>query len=388
MTRVARSLADAFDPRANSVNAIRLCLAAMVILWHSAALLGRSSTGTFGTVLLSDLPVDGFFAISGFLLTGSLVHRPTLGAYLRNRFLRLMPAFWVALILVAVVFAPVTTALLHGDVGSVFSGRHSAWHYLLSNSYLWMHFYDVGHTPAGVPDAGTWDGSLWTLRWEAMAYLGLAALSFLRLLRNRWVVLTLWTLVWLLALALALHATPSAYLYYQVTFARLGLMFLSGVLVQRFSSVLPARGWLAASCAAAIVAGCWLPDYRLLAAAPLAYLLIWVGSTVKHRALQLHDRDISYGVYIYGMPVQQTFLLFGAAALPLPVFAALSLVATVPLAMASWVFIERPALRLRRRASPASPRPGELDAPGVKRRLWLGPARRPPAAAHSEGVVR
>jgi peptidoglycan/LPS O-acetylase OafA/YrhL len=58
--------------------------------------------------------------------------------------------------------------------------------------------------------------------------------------------------------------------------------------------------------------------------------------------------DISYGVYIYHWPVAQA-LLVELPGIGMPVLLALTLLITAPLAVASWRFIEAPALRLKTR---------------------------------------
>jgi peptidoglycan/LPS O-acetylase OafA/YrhL len=54
--------------------------------------------------------------------------------------------------------------------------------------------------------------------------------------------------------------------------------------------------------------------------------------------------DLSYGLYIYGWPVAQTLVHLHPGLAPVEL-AALSLACTLPLAAASWHFVERPALR-------------------------------------------
>jgi peptidoglycan/LPS O-acetylase OafA/YrhL len=59
--------------------------------------------------------------------------------------------------------------------------------------------------------------------------------------------------------------------------------------------------------------------------------------------------DVSYGVYVYAFPVQQSLsALWGSALSPGAMFA-LAAPITYALALLSWRLIERPALRLRRR---------------------------------------
>ncbi|GAA2018608.1 hypothetical protein GCM10009740_03120 [Terrabacter terrae] len=80
---------------------------------------------------------------------------------------------------------------------------------------------------------------------------------------------------------------------------------------------------------------------------PLGYALLWASVAAPTRIGSRND--ISYGMYVYAFPVQQTLVLLGASTLvPAPVFALLALALAAPLAWASWRFVESPALRLRR----------------------------------------
>ncbi|SRR5690349_2652646 len=90
-----------------------------------------------------------------------------------------------------------------------------------------------------------------------------------------------------------------------------------------------------------------LPDYRLIGAIPLAYILIVSGALIRHKHLQLHT-DLSYGVYIYAFPLQQMLLIAGLNMRPL-LFTAISTAVTLPVAALSWFVIEKPALSLKRR---------------------------------------
>lgn len=75
-------LGQAFDTRDNALNAWRLVLAISVILGHSFTVTGRPSpTGIVGH-LLGAGGVDGFFAVSGFLITASWLRQPHLREYL------------------------------------------------------------------------------------------------------------------------------------------------------------------------------------------------------------------------------------------------------------------------------------------------------------------
>ena len=57
--------------------------------------------------------------------------------------------------------------------------------------------------------------------------------------------------------------------------------------------------------------------------------------------------DISYGMYVYGFPVQHALILLGFATGSALGFWVTATLLTAPLAWASWLLVERPAMRLR-----------------------------------------
>jgi peptidoglycan/LPS O-acetylase OafA/YrhL len=112
--------------------------------------------------------------------------------------------------------------------------------------------------------------------------------------------------------------------------------------------VVPARWSLVAVSVVVVLAASLLPNYRLVAAVPLAYAIIVSGALVKNEYLKLRT-DLSYGVYIYAFPVQQLLILGGLGRMNAILFAALATLATLPLAALSWFLIEKPALSLKSR---------------------------------------
>jgi peptidoglycan/LPS O-acetylase OafA/YrhL len=146
--------------------------------------------------------------------------------------------------------------------------------------------------------------------------------------------------------------------FYLVNGARFGIMFAAGALIQQFQRLLPARWWLVGVAAIMIAGSAFLPDYRVIAALPLAYLLIAVGALVKVQRLRL-ENDVSYGTYIYAFPVQQVLACAGLSVLGVPLFAAVATALTLGLATLSWYGVEKPAMRLknvlRRRGVVAAP---------------------------------
>lgn len=336
--RRARALGQVFDPRQNALNAWRLVLAAGVILQHSWPLTGRDLATPF-TGLLTQVWVDGFFVVSGFLITGSWLNNPRLREYVVARALRIFPGLWVCLLVVAFVLAPIGVALSEGSLR-----LSSQIAYVLNNAVLNIYYTGIDGTPKGVPWPGVWDGPLWTLIFELLCYIGVALLGVMGLLRRRWTIPTVFVLA-VAASAVAGYPVMAVETIPQM-FLRFVVVFSAGALVYQFRDRIPARWWLVAVCAGLVVALGLLPNYRVFAALPLAYAVIVSGALLKRPRLR---NDLSYGMYIYAWPVQQILAAAGLVWLDPRLFFVVATVCTVPLAAASWFVVERQAMKLKRR---------------------------------------
>jgi peptidoglycan/LPS O-acetylase OafA/YrhL len=369
-----RTLGEVFDPRNNALNAWRLAMATGVILWHSWLVTGRTISFEPAHQLMRDVWVDGFFAISGFLITWSWFRRPRLRDYFVARGLRILPAFWVCLIVIAFVIAPIGVAIQGGSPGKLLLSPGPIG-YVLNNSALLIKQGDISGTPIGVPLPGEWDSSLWTLYWEALCYIAIAILGITGLLRRRWVIPLLFALAvaWstrLPSMSAIVEAPPdkrppldaaTQLLITEGASARFAMMFLAGTLLYQVRNVIPARWSFVALSVAIVLIASLLPNYRWLAAFPLAYALVVSGALIHNPRLRLRT-DLSYGVYIYAFPIQQILVICGLAFLAPPVFAIIAAALTLPLAALSWFLVEKPAMslkaRLGRRIPPAAQPPG------------------------------
>lgn len=332
-----------FDPRRNALNAIRLLLAASVIVSHSWVIGNLGPEPGAGGEHLGTWAVLGFFAVSGYLITRSRLNGQSQGSFYTARFLRIYPGFIVCLLAVAFVFAPLS--LLVGSPGT-FTLLDSL-SYLARNFLLYPPFIsqtNIGTTVPNVPVPGIWNGSLWTLFWEACCYVavgtvccvnnkkiraaligaGFVAASFVSLARlNDWAPPSLFTLV-----------------------APLVAAFCAGALLFHFSDRVRVLPTFAVSAVLLMLSIC-TGTASALAPLPVAVIIMTMGSVLPFQWVGAKS-DLSYGVYIYGVPVQN-ILEIGWPDLPLIPYIMLSLGLTLPLAWLSFRFVEAPALRLKSR---------------------------------------
>ncbi|MEN0084829.1 MAG: acyltransferase [Leifsonia sp.] len=339
-----------FDPRRNSIGFLRLLFAAAVIVAHAVPLggfgheLGRPSNN------IGFLAVEGFFAISGFLITRS-AERLSTGRYLWHRLLRIMPAYWVCLAVIVLVLAPIVWRQSHG-LTEYPGAQPSPWGFVLNNFLLANNQQAIGDTLASNPYPTLWDGPIYTLPYEFACYLILMALAAMRVL-NRRVVAVLLVAAWLwqqVVLSSVLGVSDPRQ-------ATLTVCFLLGSLIYLWRDVLLSRRlswWLFGICLIVAVVTYVTIGFRPIGVLAFAYVTIWAGARLPFPFTRVGvKRDFSYGLYIYGWPVLQLASFFGLTALGFPLYVAIVLVVSTGFAAASWYVVESRALRLKNISVPA-----------------------------------
>ena len=342
---------------------LRVALATGVVAWHVDPVL----TGVGGRLdHLSPVWIVGyailtmFFAVSGFLVAGSAGRLGT-GDFLLNRGLRMFPALLAEVVLSAFLLGPLLTSLPLAEYLS--SGR--TWHYL--TNVVGLINYELPGVFAGNPTRWVVNVSLWTIPYELLCYGLLAFFMALGLLRRPGLIL-LGTLFMaavglaLMALGVAVDAPDLGHKLLSRFFsdhqARLLLAFLVGVLMfvwRRRIPYSPALLLLSlAVCAVIALLGpgerIGYPVVNLLATPALVYVTAFLGVTKLPRLPLFHRGDYSYGIYLYGFPVQQVAMsLFPEVRSELGQFL-LAFPVIVLFAMFSWHHIEKPVLRLRKRS--------------------------------------
>lgn len=315
-------------------------LAFAVLVSHSWPLSGTGHDPQINGVSIGSFAVAGFFAISGYLIVGSRLPLST-PRFLWHRFLRIYPGMWSVLAITAFVFAPLVS-WLYDERWTLRAGLH----YVKAN-------FTSRSTDVAVPGTlldvnygnsdygGVWNGSLWTLQYEIMCYLVVAALLMAPVAR-RAVWPTAAVFIGATVACLAVGEAPDST---ADNLIRFGTPFAAGALLRLLGDRVRVCNKVAG--AAALATGIsWMTGYLFsLGALPLAFVMLWLGANTRQRAL--NRTDISYGVYIYAFPVQQMIAQAGIAREQPLLMIVLTTIAVVPLAYASWHLIERPALRLK-----------------------------------------
>jgi peptidoglycan/LPS O-acetylase OafA/YrhL len=363
-------LAEAFSGRANSINVLRLLCAYAVIVSHSWPLgLGRHDLGfaEFNRQTdLGKLGLAGFFVISGFLVTRSGA-RGSLARFAWHRALRIFPGYWVCILLLAFVLAPLLWLREHpGEgLGALFSQPSTPLTYVTRQWWTATTQHGIAglltDTPRDNGHGSSFNGTLWSLRYELLCYVLVAVLAVTAVLRRwRWGALALTGVLFVLALwrtaaDIRLGAGPDLPtvqlpLIAHVDLgqlANLALLFLIGACLYLFADRVPVSDRLAALCAIVFVGTLFTTGFFVLGQPAMAYLLLWLGVRLPSRLHGIGRRhDLSYGLYIYGWPIQITLVSLGLTRRDhgFPLWMACSLLLATGAAWLSWNVVERRAL--------------------------------------------
>jgi peptidoglycan/LPS O-acetylase OafA/YrhL len=313
--------------RRNNIGFIRLVLASLVIYTHSMKFSGHIDRELLAVLTHNDnhfgrIAVDAFFALSGFLVLQSWQNSATGWQFMAKRILRIMPAFLVCSIACAAFLFPAAYP------GMRFDGLKS----IESAVYHTVTLF--------VPR----NGVTWTIRYESVCYLLVACFGLVGLYKHPKAVLG----ITFAAVAVHLWSAPQsrATEISMWNIPRLFAYYLLGMSVYLYSDKIRMSPRIAILCGLAICATFVFGGFTDILPIAGTYLLFWfafgrIGPISKFERFG----DFSYGTYLYGLPV--TYIVLRYAHLTGELLALTAFACTLPIAIASWFLIERPALSLK-----------------------------------------
>lgn len=320
--------------RVGSFDLIRLIAAFMVLWSHQFELMKLPEPGFLGGTA-SETGVYIFFAISGYLNTGSLARSPSWWRFLIRRARRIFPALIGLAIFCTLLGAALTTV-----------GGMAFWSKV--PDFVWRNstiLFGIRYTLPGVfeanPFPGAMNGSLWTLPHEIKLYIYLAIIAVAVRYRPDWLLGVLAAV--LVGFLVWFHLTTKNPV--EAYFQKFAVLFITGALL-----ALAERRWgfwpaIAALAVVAMISGMTTALVGWLPAMALVYVLVGRAPTPSWLQPRL---DISYGVYLYAFPLQQLGVMLGLTFWP---SLALSVATTTVMGILSAVFIEQPALAQRKTAA-------------------------------------
>ena len=335
------TLADHLARRVDNFLWLRIIAAIAVIYGHSFALVApdgsrdvflRMNWGYYS----GDMAVFIFFVVSGFMVSGSYMARNNLADYLVARLLRIVPAFAFVLLACAFVLGPLVTRV---DQATYWSSPQVI-EYVTKNlkfgSDLAWHLPGVFETHA---NTGV-NGSIWTLPAEIRMYMLVAILGAIGLLRAK-------TPAVVAVVALMLLGVFSVrFLPLHADWVRLAGYFCIGILAQLLKDRIKVSHQGMVMMVFAAYACSKTPAYPYVFALMLAYFSFWFAYELPVIGAPERFGDPSYGIYLWGWPIQQCLVEAFPAMPPW-----LNFVIATPIAITagyvSWHVIEKNALKLK-----------------------------------------
>ncbi len=335
---IGRRLIEA-GMRPSGFDYMRLGLALLVIFFHSLEFTSQDVAlrflvaRPFNVLDLSIVPM--FFALSGFLVAGSLDRARSLIDFIGLRVLRIFPALAVDTLFSALVLGLALTAL----PPQVYLSSPGFRAYFL-NMFGDIHYHlpgVFGSNPHPMVNA-----QLWTIPYELGCYLTFVGLTLAGVYRRRAIFLAVTLLVILL-----MQAWLPAFGEANFRHALVAPSFLAGVVMHLYRDRVPWNPWIFVASLLGMAIAVSVPHLMRFLPIPLAYATVFLGTLNPTKVWRINTGDYSYGLYLYGFPVAQALIATVPAARVWYGNFALTVLATGVLAVLSWRVVEMNCLALK-----------------------------------------
>jgi len=340
------------DHRANNFDALRLILAAMVVVHHLGILSQEASIGWM-THISASFAVEAFFVVSGYLVTMSFENSTSIQSYAIKRLRRIYPAYFVVVVLAAVTLSMFSTL----SMGDYFRSREF-WRYLGFN-LIFSNFaapslpgvFVSNFTPAV-------NGSLWTIKIEIVFYCLVPILVWaVRKVGYRIPLLLLIgaSLAWRWGFT-ALAATSHSKFYGDLSRQLPGQMafFAGGAWTYYRSRTGGGMPFLLAVLGLVAYVSIDAQVGQFFQPLDVTAIVYWVALECPKLPSLARHGDFSYGTYLCHFPVIQLAIWLGMFHLS-TTLAVVAVIAAVAVCTAcSWHFVEKPMLLFRAKAAASS----------------------------------
>ncbi|MFT3788727.1 MAG: acyltransferase [Tepidisphaeraceae bacterium] len=343
--------------RKNNFDFLRLFLAALVVLSHSYAIGVGSEAGEplarllrhriFDThVTFGMLAVDGFFIVSGYLITASWERKKSTLDYFHKRVARIYPGFVVCAALCVYALPPL---VMSGD-----------WHtapphkFLFDTARLYFTSYPLDADGRSIIFLGnahprTSNGSLWSIPYEFWCYIGVALLGVFGAIRRSSALVTVFVIAVLTSFVFSLANIQFGGSWFGKVFgfppfwARLLPCYLSGMVLYRLRDTLKLTPMGGLISTLGLVVLLFVPHGWSIGLPTFgAYLLLWLATEQRLPHLNVtRFGDWSYGTYLYAFPIQQLLVFYNGGRMNPLWLCAIALPLSLLAGALSWHAVER-----------------------------------------------
>lgn len=368
LTWPERSLEAAYRRgTSNSIGFLRWVFAAAVIFYHGyiiAAFTVNPITRHLH-IQLGDAAVDCFFLLSGFLIARSVRSSSGVFDFLFKRVLRIFPAFWMCLLVTASILAPLSWVHNSGSLRGFLAA--TPWTLITRNWTLTIGNPDIPRVFVGTAffdhvRVNSAIGSSWTLIYEFKSYLIVGILGAIGILWRQRIVTAILTILLgglqiaaVVAVGAGIKPTAISNGFGAIltplgddALVRLVFTFLVGTCFALYADRITLRDRTGLGCIIAILLiARYGSSFTVLAMPLAAYVVLWLGARLR---MTWWDKagDSSYGVYLYGWPIQSLFAEWGLQrSIGLAGYCAVSILVSTAVGLASWHLLEKHVLKLK-----------------------------------------
>lgn len=164
----------------NNFDFLRILFALLVLIAHCYPLSGNHITEqwlykiTNGQIELSNIGLNGFFILSGFLIYQSSERSSSIIDFFWKRILRIFPALIVVLLLTLLL-----TPFVYQNSLPYYKNRE-VYTYFFKNITLYQLQYSINGVFENNPHQNSINGSLWTIAYEFSLYIFLSFFVILK----------------------------------------------------------------------------------------------------------------------------------------------------------------------------------------------------------------
>jgi len=299
-----------FSKRENNFDLLRLSLAIIVAIVHLGYLSQNPLLFNVSQLLSSEIAVESFFVVSGFLIFMSYESCSSIREYALKRVKRIAPGY-------------VTVIIVCAFAGYFISEREAVEYFgldfvkFLFFNLLTLNF--VAPTLPGVFDQNAWqavNGALWTIKIEWMFY---AAVPLIAMMLARFNKIAVLGGIYLLSFACSsvmfwyLEQSGNTDLFLQLQKQLPGQLvyFVSGALLYyNYSFFKKYANWLLLPSVLLLIAERFGLNITIVYPLLLSICIIYAATILPYLGNFGKFGDLSFGIYIWHFPIIQSFVVW------------------------------------------------------------------------------